>query len=233
MDDADRDGDWPDEDWRPGTLDEARERIDAIDGAILDLLHDRARVVRHVGRLKRESGGTTAASAYRPAREVAMLRALRERTRPPLAFATVSAVWREIVSGFTAAQVPLAVETVAACAALARDTFGAQAVLTVAPSPGDCLAAMARRPGTVALIPARGIDWRAVADSGGRVIAAAPYAGATVEAWCIATIAPEPSGEDVTLALTAEGTLRHIPGFDADTNGDTSLGGYPVPLAPR
>jgi len=224
------DPDWP-SDWHPETLDEARTRIDAIDSAMLDLLHDRARVVGHVGRLKRESGGAGAASAYRPGREVAMLRALRERTRDPLAFATVLAVWREIVSGFTAAQVPLAVETVAETARLARDTFGAQAVLTVAPSPGDCLTAMARMPGTVAMIPATGIDWRAVAESGGKVVAATPYAGARIDAYCIAMAGPEPSGDDVTLALTAEGTARTFPGFDADTNGDIILGGYPVPLA--
>lgn len=219
-----------DDGWSPRSLAEARERIDAIDGDILALLHDRARVVGHVGRLKRESGGAGAASAFRPAREMAMLRSLHARTRDPLAFATVLAVWREIVSGFTAAQVPLAVETVAGTASLARDTFGAQAVLTVAPSPGDCLTAMGRHPGTVALLPADGMDWDAVVDSGGRVVAAAPFAGGRIDAWCIARADPEPSGDDVTLALTADGTLRHIPGFDADTGGDTALGIYPAPL---
>jgi len=226
MDDEDRNGGW-----RPESLEEARTRIDAIDGDILALLHDRARVVGHIGRLKRESGGAGATSAFRPGREVAMMRALYDRTRDPLAFATVLAVWREIVSGFTAAQVPLAVETVAETARLARDTFGAQAILTVAPSPGDCLTAMARMPGTVAMIPAAGIDWRAVAESGGHVVAATPYAGARIDAYCIAMAGPEPSGDDVTLALTAEGTARTLPGFGADPNGDTLLGGYPVPLA--
>ena len=97
--------------WSPRSLDEARERIDAIDGTLLDLLHERARVVEHVGRLKREGGGVGAATAFRPAREIAMLRSLHARTRDPLVFATVFAVWREIVSGFTAAQVPLSVTT--------------------------------------------------------------------------------------------------------------------------
>ena len=217
------DGGWP-----PRSLAEARTRIDAIDGALLDLLHDRARVVEHVGRLKRESAA--APGAFRPAREVAMLRSLHARTRDPLAFATVLAVWREMVSGFTAAQSPLSVETVAQTAALARDTFGAQAHLTIASCPGDCLTAMARTPGAVALVPAEGIDWRAVADSGGTVIAAAPFAGPAIAAWCIAMADPEPSGEDATLALAPDGTTRHIPGFDADCGDDTRLGCYPVPL---
>ena len=57
-----------DPDWSPRSLAEARERIDAIDDRILSLLHDRADVVGHVGRLKRESGGMGASSAFRPAR---------------------------------------------------------------------------------------------------------------------------------------------------------------------
>ncbi len=219
-----------DPDWSPRSLDEARTRIDAIDDALLGLLHDRAQVVEHVGRLKRESGGAGATSAFRPAREVAMLRSLLARTHDPLAFETVFAVWREIVSGFTAAQVPLSIVTVAETAALARDTFGAQAVLSLLPRPLDCLNAMARQPGTVALLPAQDTDWRAVVDSGGHVVAAAPFAGTGIEAWCVTLGAPEPSGEDMTLALTAEGALRHIPGFAADTAADTCLGGYPIPL---
>jgi len=223
-----------DADWSPRSLGEARERIDAIDTAMLTLLHDRAQVVGHVGRLKRESGGAGAASAYRPAREVAMLRALHARTRDPLAFATVQAVWREIVSGFTAAQVPLPVHTVASAAPLARDTFGAQAVVTLFPSAAECLAAMRAMPGAVALLPATDTDWRGVVDSGGTVVAAAPYAGNRIEAWCVAMADPEPSGpapgDDTTLALTGGGLLRHIPGFAADASGDTVLGAYPVPL---
>lgn len=219
-----------DADWSPRSLDEARERIDEIDGTLLDLLHARARVVEHVGRLKRESGGTGATSAFRPAREIAMMRSLYERTRDPLAFATVFAVWREIISGFTAAQVPLSVETVAETAALARDTFGVQAVLTIAPSPGDCLGIMAQKPGTIALLPADGINWQAVIDSGGKVVAAAPFAGAGITAWCVTMGAPEPSGEDVTLTLAQDGTLHHIPGFDNAPSDGIALGGYPVPL---
>jgi len=219
-----------DAEWSPRSLAEARERIDIIDSAMLALLHDRARVVEHVGRLKRESGGAGAANAFRPAREVAMLRHLYKGTHDPLAFATVLAVWREIISGFTAAQIPLAVMTVESTAALARDTFGAQARVTILPSPADCLAAMTRTPGAVVLLPSGDTDWQAVLDSGAKVVAAAPFTGNSLDAWCVTMAEPEPSGDDVTLALTGEGTLRHISGFDADTGGDTALGAYPVPL---
>lgn len=216
--------------WSPRSLAEARERIDAIDAQMLALLHDRAQVVEHVGRLKRESGGAGAANAFRPAREVAMMRAMQGQTHAPLAFATVLAVWREMISGFTAAQMPLQVVTVESAMMLARDTFGAQAQIRALPSAHDCLAALAQRPGTVILLPDAGIDWPAVVESGAQVVAAAPFAGARIEAWCLTDAAPEASGEDITLALTPTGTLRHIPGFQAETGTDTPLGGYPVPL---
>ena len=217
-------------DWLPRSLDEVRERIDDIDDAILALLHDRAHVVEHVGRLKREGGGTGANSAFRPAREVAMLRSLYQRTGEPLTFTTVAAVWREIISGFTAAQVSLPITTMAETATLARETFGAQALISLSPSPADCLSAMTQVPGTVALLPADGIDWRAVADSGGKVVAAAPFVGTDIEAWCVTLGEPGESGEDMTLAMASDGTIRHIPGIETDLADETILGAYPVPL---
>ena len=219
-----------DDDWSPRSLDEVRERIDAIDDAVLALLHDRAHVVEHVGRLKREGGGTGANSAFRPAREVAMLRSLYARTRDPLTFTTVAAVWREIISGFTAAQVSLPIRTMAETATLARETFGAQALISLAPSPAECLSAVTRTPGTVALLPADGIDWRSVAESGGKIVAAAPFVGTEIEAWCVTLGEPGESGEDMTLAMAPDGTIRHIPGIHTDLADETFIGAYPVPL---
>ncbi len=228
--------------WRPTSLDEARQRIDAIDSAMLDLLHERAQVVVEVGRLKREGGGAGAASAYRPAREVMMLRAFHARTTHPLAFATVNAVWREIISGFTAAQMPFAVVTPAATAPLARNVFGAQAQIVAMTTGADCLDAMRGTPGTVALIPAGNTDWDAIAASGGKVVAAAPYAGDSIEAWCVTVASPEPSGEDVTLLATAtppdaatilgpcaQGHIVALPGFHIDR--PDAIGAYPRPLS--
>jgi|GEM_PF-5762385 len=96
---------------------------------------------------------------------------------------------------------------------------------------GYCRSCMtAAMPGSVALLPAEGVDWRVMLDNGARVVAAAPFAGTSIDAWCVTMAPPEPSGDDITLTLTPDGTLRHIPGFDADTGDDIYLGGYPVPL---
>ena len=227
--------------WRPESLDEARARIDAIDAAMLDLLHERAQVVVEVGRLKRESGGTGAASAFRPAREVAMTRSLHAKTHAPLAFATVNAVWREIISGFTAAQMPLSVVTPAKTAALARNVFGAQANVATHATAAECLAIMRDTPGTVALIPSENTDWNAVAASGGTIVAATPFAGSSIDAWCVTMASPEPSGDDITLIATADppdgatilgpcatGDVVALPGFHMD-NPD-AIGAYPRPL---
>lgn len=227
--------------WRPETLDEARMRIDAIDSAMLDLLHRRAQVVVEVGRLKRESGGAGAASAFRPAREVAMLRSLYARTSAPLVFATVDAVWREIISGFTAAQKPLTILTPAGSALLARNVFGAQAVLDERPASADCLKVLGVSPGAIALVPAHDTDWDALIASGGMITAAVPFAGTGVEAWCVAMASPEPSGDDMTLIATAEppgdattlgscakGHIAALRGFHMDH--PDAIGAYPRPL---
>jgi chorismate mutase-like protein len=226
--------------WRPASLDEARQRIDAIDSAILDLLHQRAQVVLEVGRLKRETGGESANSAFRPAREVAMLRSLHARTNDPLAFATVDAVWREIVSGFTAAQKPLTILTSSATAALARNAFGAQAILDQRQSPADCLTALGDSPGAVALIPAVDTNWDAIMASGGAVVAVVPFAAPRISAWCVTMASPEPSGDDVTLIVTEDpdgaipigkssaGHIVALPGFHMDRAD--AIGAYPRPL---
>ncbi len=230
-----------DSDWRPASLDEARQRIDAIDSAMLDLLHQRARVVVEVGRLKRENGGTGAASAFRPAREVAMLRSLHARTNAPLTFATVDAVWREVISGFTAAQKPLTILTPTTLLPIARNAFGAQAILDDRPSSADCLTALSASPGAIALIPMRDTDWDALMASGGTISAVIPFAGSAIDAWCVTIADPEPSGDDVTLLATAtppdgatllgpctKGHVAALPGFHMDR--PDAIGAYPRPL---
>ena len=57
-----------------------REKIDAIDAAILDLLNQRARVAEEVGHVKAE----TNAPVFRPEREAQVLRNMAEKNTGPL-----------------------------------------------------------------------------------------------------------------------------------------------------
>ncbi len=74
------------------SLDELRQRIDAINLSLLELLNERARVVQAIGRLKREQG----LPLYDPEREEAMFAVLTARNRGPLSDEVVRALFKEI-----------------------------------------------------------------------------------------------------------------------------------------
>jgi chorismate mutase/prephenate dehydratase len=71
-----------------------RERIDAIDAQILDLLNQRARIAQEVGHVKAE----TNAPVFRPEREAQVLRSVAEKNGGPLAGTDVQTIFREIMS---------------------------------------------------------------------------------------------------------------------------------------
>jgi len=71
-----------------------RERIDAIDRQILDLLSQRAGIAQEVGHVKAE----TNAPVFRPERELQVLRNAAQRNPGPLADGDVQTIFREIMS---------------------------------------------------------------------------------------------------------------------------------------
>lgn len=74
-----------------------RERIDAIDNQILQLLSDRANCAEAVGEIKREAGEQNI-KFYRPEREAQILRRVTDKNPGPLAAERVTAIFREIIS---------------------------------------------------------------------------------------------------------------------------------------
>ena len=71
-----------------------RERIDALDAQILELLNQRARVAQEVGHIKAE----TNAPVFRPEREAQVLRKVADRNPGPLDSGDVQIIFREIMS---------------------------------------------------------------------------------------------------------------------------------------
>jgi len=88
-----------------GTLDEVREKIDALDAKIQALISSRA----HLAQAVRESKGQlkNAVDYYRPEREAQVLRAVRERNQGPISDAEMLRLFREIMSVCLAQQEPL------------------------------------------------------------------------------------------------------------------------------
>ena len=75
-------------------LTELREKIDGLDGELLRLLNERARVAQEIGVIKnRES-----MPIYSPDREIKLLRSLVGRSEGPLRPEAIRAIYREIMS---------------------------------------------------------------------------------------------------------------------------------------
>jgi chorismate mutase len=88
------------------TLADLRVEIDRIDAEMHKLLIERGRVIDRLIEIKTRQGG---GSAFRPAREASMMRAIAERHRGRLPLDTVESIWRVIISTFTYIQAPYSV----------------------------------------------------------------------------------------------------------------------------
>ncbi len=85
------------------SLAKLRVEIDRIDAEMHSLLMERGRIIDSLIAIKARQGG---GSAFRPAREAAMMRALVERHQGLLPLDTVEGIWRIIISTFTYVQAP-------------------------------------------------------------------------------------------------------------------------------
>ena len=85
------------------TLDELRQRIDSIDEAIHRHLIERSEIVQALIAVKRTH---KPGAAFRPGREMDMMRRLVGRHRGILPITTVEHLWREIIATFTHMQAP-------------------------------------------------------------------------------------------------------------------------------
>lgn len=72
-----------------------REEIDRLDGQLLELINQRARLAQEIGRLKAAAGG----EVYAPDREAEVLQRAVEQNPGPLQPGCVRAVFRELISG--------------------------------------------------------------------------------------------------------------------------------------
>jgi len=100
-------------------VEELRQRIDAIDAQIVELLNERAQCAVEIGNLKR----SVASVMYVPEREKMILDALRSRNHGPLPDAAIKAIYREIISATRALEKPTTVGFLGP-----RDTFSHMAL---------------------------------------------------------------------------------------------------------
>jgi chorismate mutase / prephenate dehydratase len=87
------------------SLSALRAEIDGIDEQLVELLNRRAEVVVRVGSAKQKAG----AAIYAPDREHEVLERVRGLNKGPLPDKTLTAIWRELMSGSFALEKPLRV----------------------------------------------------------------------------------------------------------------------------
>jgi len=78
------------------TLEDLRQKIDAIDAQLVALMNERARCAVEIGHLKREAGTS---AFYSPEREREVLHRILAENAGPLSDAALQAIWKELMSG--------------------------------------------------------------------------------------------------------------------------------------
>src|SRR5690606_26175425 len=84
-------------------LADLRQRIDALDARLVELLNERASLVVQVGKLKRASGGPI----FAPHREQEVIKRALAASRGPLPARAIEAIYKELMSGSFALERPL------------------------------------------------------------------------------------------------------------------------------
>ena len=167
----------------PETLADLRVDIDRIDGEVHALLMQRGEIIDRLIAIKARQGG---GSAFRPAREASMMRALAERHRGRLPLDTVESIWRIIISTFTYVQANYSVHAdIAGGDSTMRDSvrfhFGFTVPFITCDGPQAVIDAVARSSGDLGMVRveaggAAGDWWQALcAPDAPKIIARLPF----------------------------------------------------------
>jgi len=136
-----------------GELERLRERIDAVDRAILERLNERAGLVRAVGRIKQRS----ATAVYEPSRERRIVDGLCDANAGPFPTAGIAPVFREIISATRSLEEPVRVAYLGPAGTFshqaAREQFGALAEVEAMPTIPEVFAAVETGRAGLGIVP--------------------------------------------------------------------------------
>ena len=233
-------------------LQDLRAEIDAIDDKLHDLFMQRIELAAHVLTAK------GAGPIMRPGREAEILRRLLDRHSGNLSFNVIAHIWRELISAFLRIEDQLKVVVYGGNDRIriwdmARFHYGVVTNLTACRTARKALVAIAETPGmagVLALDDDAQEPWWVTLNSdfetGVRIVAGLPFlsANSVPEAFVLARVGAEPSGNDTTLLVLEDNEsipdqgsiiakvdgfrLVGVPGFSARDKG--AIGAYANPI---
>lgn len=222
------------------TLEQIREKIDAVDDQIHALLMERARLGELVVAAK--NGAAPDAPRLRPGREARILRRLKGRHQGNIPFPVVAHMWREMMTAFLNRQSPIEVAVWGgrnriAVWDLARAHFGVNTRFTPQQDAAAALTHLASTPGAIGVFAfdpeqdAGDCWWRSLTSSectgaGLQIFARLPFFIENgITAFAVAN-AREDSGDETTLAVL-EGARDNGPGDILARHNGTALVAIP------
>jgi len=192
------------------SLEEVRQRIDAIDANLLRLVDERAALAGVVKGAK-AAAGDAERFGLRPAREAMLLRRLLAAPRNGASPGLVVRIWRELIGESLSVQGPLHLSVwggrdPARVTELTRHRFGAAPPLGAAAKPEDAIAVAKTSwgVGVCALTPDNAWWGRLLAEPKLKVFAALPCLAAwgPLSALAVGEVDVEPTGDDRTFWVT-------------------------------
>ncbi len=191
------------------SLDDVRQRIDAIDDQVLSLIAERAGLASSVAKAKRARGELS--FGLRPAREAQILRRLLLAKDPSVSTEVVIGLWRQIMADSLARQGAFHISlwggnNLVRTVELARIRFGAGVAIRGAARPDDAISAAKTLGGVGVLALASTTPWwgKLLAEPKLNVFASLPC----LRRWgphtalAVAQVEVEPSGRDETFWVT-------------------------------
>jgi chorismate mutase/prephenate dehydratase len=217
------------------TLEQIREKIDAVDDQIHTLLMERAKLGELVVAAK--NGAAPDAPRLRPGREARILRRLKAQHQGNVPFPVVGHMWREMMTAFLNRQSPIEVsvwggENRIAVWDLARAHFGVNVRFTPRQDAASTLAYLAATPGAIGVLAFDSAGepwWRSLTSpectgAGLQIFARLPFfMEGGVTAFAVAN-AREDSGDETTLVvLDGVGDNAGAPGDILARHSGTAL----------
>jgi chorismate mutase / prephenate dehydratase len=202
-----------------------RAEIDALDKTILTLLHERMAIIKRVGLWKAKTA--SGLCPIRSGREAKQINHVSSHSGDFLPAAAVN-IWRHIINASLALEGRLAISVIQDTETLmhSREYFGNYTPHTTHTTAAQVVKDVVNGTTDVGVVPLQGDPWwSALQGTDIRVFAALPCVSntTTLHALAFARLHPEPSGDDVTLAVFSDTVECAISHTTLDTHENKSL----------